>query len=170
MKTEIKASDLRVWNYIMIKTSNDKGIYQVQNIGGYKRIFKSKEDEELYNDIEKALKSKKIAEWHDEMLFGICGGARTGERIIESKLKGIPITEEWLLKCGFKYMDVWLHDEGMLFVWQKDNFSIAEHKGLYYYSFTSSDNYSYLIGVGIEYIHELQNLYYSLTKTELECH
>ncbi len=91
----------------------------------------------------------------------------------------IPLTEEWLLRFGFKkeekspsknhgnYYSVWLMD-------YKYSFSYAafrEDWG-FYHSYTDAlkdeDNDKFdFISCGIKYVHELQNLYYSLSQDEL---
>lgn len=71
-------------------------------------------------------------------------------------LKGIPITEEWLSKFSFKK-----NNEGD---WNKDGFKLSNkytHDGTYEFDC----NY---ISVNILYVHQLQNLYFALTNTELE--
>lgn len=78
----------------------------------------------------------------------------TGEENIDS-WKPIPLTEEWLLKFGFKY-----NKKEMGFL--KDNFHI-EVRGygcpvFVYPTFHLTD---------IKHVHQLQNLYFSLTGEEL---
>jgi len=69
-------------------------------------------------------------------------------------LQPIPITEEWLLKFGFEEQDRVFHNQ------------IALYKGNecfnYNASFFEHDNF-----VSIEYVHQLQNLYFALTGEEL---
>lgn len=79
-------------------------------------------------------------------------------------LHPIPITEEALVKMGF----------------EKDNYGGFKHKNLFSsfikrpdYTF-KSENVFYFLKVGddkdepeIKYVHQLQNLYYALTQTEL---
>jgi hypothetical protein len=76
-----------------------------------------------------------------------------------SELEPIPLTEEWLLKFGFKW-------KGLI------------AKGRYLTLFTPcgkalvfKDNYFIFSGVTIEiqikYVHQLQNLYFALTGEEL---
>jgi hypothetical protein len=70
-------------------------------------------------------------------------------------IKPIPLTEEWLLKFGFlKNLTSWTN-------WEKPNNTkevrlIIQGKYLFYN------------GRIIEHVHQLQNLYYSLTGEELE--
>lgn len=69
----------------------------------------------------------------------------------------IPLTEEWLLKFGFE------KDEDEEGTWYNQ---IALYEGNkcfnYNASFFEHDNF-----VSIEYVHQLQNLYYALTGLEL---
>lgn len=76
-------------------------------------------------------------------------------------LHAIPITEEWLIKFGFISMD----DDGL---WEAENeelFRIQEP--------TLEEGHicawnTYDVGEPIEFVHQLQNLYFALTGTELE--
>lgn len=67
----------------------------------------------------------------------------------------IPLTEEWLLKFGF------------IKVMEKGNYITYSNKtkriGMY-------KNYCIMRGHGVtfNYVHQLQNLYFALTRTELE--
>ena len=68
----------------------------------------------------------------------------------------IPITEEWLLKFGFeKQTDV------CGFKWHKGNFYILQVGKNSFYC-------DYSLVFAIDYIHQLQNLYFALTQKELE--
>ena len=69
----------------------------------------------------------------------------------------IPLTEEWLLKLGFS-------DSFTEF--KINNFVIAKDNDLFYYQF---ENYQVEIpDVKLQYVHQLQNLYFALTGEELE--
>ena len=66
----------------------------------------------------------------------------------------IPLTEEWLLKMGFEIVwDIWFF-KGFQ-IWQEDNnfFFELRDRGV-------MDRH-------IEYLHQLQNLYFALTNEEL---
>lgn len=73
------------------------------------------------------------------------------------KLRGIPLTEDWLLKFGFEKID-----NGSYPVFHKDNFyfELVNHKKI---GFIFPKYWS----IKIEYVHQLQNLYYALTGQEL---
>jgi len=86
-------------------------------------------------------------------------------------MEGIPITEEWLLKLGFKKWDSGdncyikkYHAQGELIVfnWLTLAAQASDVKeGEYYFMFHN------LIHI-IKYVHQLQNLYFALTGNELE--
>jgi len=72
----------------------------------------------------------------------------------------IPITEEWLLKLGFRIKHKYgnlnvLHSPCEMFYFELRDFSIKNYSG-------GRDI------IKIKSVHQLQNLYYSLTGTELE--
>jgi hypothetical protein len=70
----------------------------------------------------------------------------------------IPLTEEWLLKLGFQK----LYDNYYLLY-------VGSFKINYYYNFSGS-TWKFMLEeelLDIKSVHELQNLYYSLTKKEL---
>ncbi len=75
-----------------------------------------------------------------------------------SELYGIPITEEILLKCGF----VRCHDKEYKYSFNEDNCLIlSPYKGKYIMCDID-------ISVVVKYLHQLQNLFYSLTQKELK--
>lgn len=77
----------------------------------------------------------------------------TTETSTNTKYKPIPLTEEWLLKCGFEYCDTvtpkayWLNG---VCIEKVDSMFIE---------------FSY--GIVLKYLHQLQNLYFALTGEEL---
>ena len=79
-------------------------------------------------------------------------------RIVEKEgfcfLEPIPITEEWLAKFGFKMFYGW--DDEVIYI--KGEVELVECSSYYEYDLTFK----------IEYIHQLQNLYYALTNEELK--
>lgn len=161
----IQVNELRIGNCVMIKRSNDKGIYRVKNIGGFQRIFDSKEDEILFNSsIEKQIKSKKTAQFHDEMLVGISGLNRDGERIIESKLKPIKLTEELLLKCGFKEIK---NEPRKWFKIKTKKRGVSLDICFSSKRIVLNNGYDFVDLLYIKYLHQLQNLYFALTNEEL---
>lgn len=150
----IKANELRIYNLVMVK--GDAGIYSIEGIDGWVRIFASKEDERLYNlPLDEQIKSKKTANYHDERLVRLSGGARNGEKYPENKLKPIQLSGELLEKCGFKKVSELIFDH-------KDGHTIRYMVDRYWYYVKITGNLC-----SIEYLHQLQNLYFALTGNEL---
>ena len=94
-------------------------------------------------------------------------------------VKPIQLTEEWLIKFGFKLLR---KDEfndytqtvygKSIIVGDEDN----SEKLVIYLPFNKceigeynpkNDDYSYVLNIDIDYVHQVQNLFYSLTNTEL---
>ncbi len=73
----------------------------------------------------------------------------------EGKLdfKPIPLTEEWLVKFGFKKLRDELYTQNNIEVWHKDS-------GFYHTEMN--------VGLNLDYVHQLQNLYFALTGEELK--
>ena len=72
----------------------------------------------------------------------------------------IPITEEWLLKFGFKQWGSYKH------LWKLKGvhgFTITTVRGAF-----DLNEYCFYRVNSIEYVHQLQNLYFALTGNELE--
>lgn len=72
-----------------------------------------------------------------------------------SILEPIPLTEEWLVKFGFEKKGI---NTPKWRFWKID--LVEDEKGIY--SFDESRIY-----IDIEYVHQLQNLFYALTNEEL---
>ena len=72
------------------------------------------------------------------------------------RTKEIPLTEEWLVKFGFETDHI---------EWWNGIICLGIFKdGLYY---LPTDQISFRIGKEIEYVHQLQNLYFAITGEEL---
>ena len=69
----------------------------------------------------------------------------------------IPLTEEWLIKFGFRVMDSWL-------LYYKGSFEIEPLREGFLFSQYENDL------LNIKYVHQLQNLYFTLTGEELSLH
>jgi len=74
-------------------------------------------------------------------------------------IKGIPLTEEWLLKFGFKKTKMKGNKNLMEFI--KGNFIIYLYEEIEVY-------FSIWDDITLKYVHQLQNLYFALTGEELE--
>ncbi len=93
--------------------------------------------------------------------------------------KPIPLTEEWLLKFGFGFTDYEIEDDffeedaGLLM----RQFSKHYHDEIYHDLTLNSDNFNefgirtsfaeVVLNGNCKYVHQLQNLYFALTGTEL---
>jgi hypothetical protein len=67
-------------------------------------------------------------------------------------IQSIPLTEEWLVKCGLT------KNNG--YPYKFLNGFIKIRNGVYFYKY-------YHLDIELKYVHQLQNLYFSLTQTEL---
>jgi hypothetical protein len=96
-----------------------------------------------------------------------------------SHVRGILLTEEWFLKSGFEIKPTRsFHKTPIYFRSDMDSdycFSYADFRDDYgfYIEYTDSpfksDDYKlYPISFGIKYVHQLQNLYFSVVGAELE--
>jgi hypothetical protein len=109
-------------------------------IGNFVKTWKGIEE------IESISKDSIIWTFHPE-----CSTTRAPEEI-----KPIPLTEEWLLKFGFKLI---IHIHGYSF-WSLKNCNIKIYDGkTEYYGYTVSH---------VKSVHSLQNLYFALTGKELK--
>lgn len=71
--------------------------------------------------------------------------------------KPIPLTEEILLKCGFR------KSKSGMYLFDKFSFDLSD------FEFGVESDYYYLtISENLKYLHQLQNLYFALTGQELE--
>jgi len=73
----------------------------------------------------------------------------------------IQLTEEWLVRLGFNYGGIWIELMGLMSCGR-----ILQHKGMGAKSTAFYINEQFI--ANIQYLHELQNLYFALTGTELE--
>lgn len=77
----------------------------------------------------------------------------------------IPLTEEWLIKMGYERRGpIWFHPTTVLHeIWNR-----AKLGGEHYIAGRMEPDYFLGISEQIKYVHQLQNLYLSLTGKELE--
>lgn len=76
------------------------------------------------------------------------------------KAEPIPLTEEWLLRLGFEKhsLNPYWFNKGIICI------SIVHKVEL-----ISWDRQIFKLDIEINHVHQLQNLYFALTNTELEC-
>jgi hypothetical protein len=95
-------------------------------------------------------------------------GKRSGEkndwiRALGDSLKPIPITEEWLIKCGF--------EKGPAY--EPEGITYKKRIGISPVAISTTERYRYLwideklIHHNHQHVHQLQNLYFALTGEEL---
>ena len=164
----VNAKELRVDNFVKCKKSNDAGYYRVSEIGGWIRRWDKKKKDESFID---------------ERLIKINGGARDGETYGESDLKPIQLTPEILVACGFRYgktdgitsfEDSNNDPDGVTHYWDKGikrtelidshNISLVKWGKQEYFTFQLERGF---YRQRIKYLHQLQNLYFTLSGEEL---
>lgn len=94
-----------------------------------------------------------------------CRECTTGNFVLNGKYKPILLTEQWLLKFGFERVTPTENGYDNDCAYELKNFGrIALKNG-----FLITDQYYFLDGLdfNLKHVHELQNLYYALTKQEL---
>ena len=92
----------------------------------------------------------------DKSISGESTEAKYGAGFIEGQFSGIPLTEEWLLKFGFRRHDECSFDLGD-YTFKLNTFNLWDY----------CHDEEYLIAAGIKHVHSLQNLYFALTGEEL---
>lgn len=146
----MKAEELRLYNYVGCKISNDKGVYQVIA----------------------------FPEWTTESERPITINRCPKETMPISKVKPIPLTEEWLEKFGFRYseplkMHVLYNNPATC---EPDDYedSVYHNVDFFYngecFGFEVSNEWGEngnLMMSKIKHVHQLQNLYFALTGEEL---
>jgi hypothetical protein len=81
----------------------------------------------------------------------------------EMILKGIPINEEWLVKMGFAKNDLLFNIVINAYEFEID---LAYETSLFFR--LKKYNNGWIEIFNIQYVHQLQNLIYAITQTELE--
>jgi hypothetical protein len=99
------------------------------------------------------LEIKSIEYWKDSDYIIIFDG-----NIIENlkKLKPITLTEDWLIKFGFEDRNDYWKKKKVKMVWSSRIIKTGERLGIRH------EKYDH-----IQYVHQLQNLYFALTGNEL---
>lgn len=78
-------------------------------------------------------------------------------------MTGIPLTEEWLIKFGF----IIEGSELSVCLFKGSLFGISKRENKYFLSSASTHCTTLYTSIEIKYVHQLQNLYFSLTGEEL---
>lgn len=80
------------------------------------------------------------------------------------EFEGIPLTEEWLLKFGFEKTHLF---DTVLYI-SNTNFHISFNNSIYQLNYKENPKSQWLpVCKDLKYIHQLQNLYFTLTGEEL---
>ena len=91
-----------------------------------------------------------------------------GDRLFKD-VEGIPLTEEWLLKFGFKVDNRFAVKQYRIDGDKYHSLNMVSHKINYWSPIIRCDSQKQVFELyGINYIHQLQNLYFALTGTELK--
>lgn len=144
----MKAQELRIGNLILV---NDKQV-EVENMSEYGINGNS---------------------WSDTHYGNTTGGFDWDYELKKDRIEGIPLTEEWLIKFGFIKGVEYQSFRGPYYFVSKEkepigNVKYTELSGNY---FIKDSLFDFRYGchfTEIKYVHHLQNLYFSLTGTELE--
>jgi hypothetical protein len=85
--------------------------------------------------------------------------AKNGGAAYPNEIKPIPLTEEWLIKFGFELCDNTKYN-----IWSNEHFVITDilMQGDSFLWFIKEDE-----SLNLNYVHQLQNLYFALTCEEL---
>ena len=123
------------------------------------------------NDILTELKQVKGVDWGGDSIF-IEYYSQDGSQypINKKHFKPIPLTEEWLVKFGFKIDEYKGFDRGSHnVVYSIGSFNIAiEDDNFYLWFEVDEDNWYNVKSVKVDFVHQLQNLYFALTQEELK--
>jgi len=84
--------------------------------------------------------------------------------LADSMINPIPLTEEWLIKFGFEYSEHYLNWQKIKPLDRRLGFHFGESGRIIF--MRESDNY-HGISIEVEYVHQFQNLVFSLTGEEL---
>lgn len=87
-------------------------------------------------------------------------------QIIYTEIQPIPLTEEWLLKLGFIKCSDYMSEDHDYYYPDLDGLWISADK--LEVELLASDPYeSFKLPLKVQYVHQLQNLYFALTGEEL---
>lgn len=136
-------------------------------IGNYIQLYRKSEDKEMTSHRVKSI-------YFDNVLNCYCVELEGGFIVnIEKGIEPIPLTEEILLKCGFEECTDYYFDGKSMFFY--DIHKSLENSEFYIY-FNENNKICLSImeeediiskSLNIQYLHQLQNLYFALTNEEL---
>jgi hypothetical protein len=147
----INARELRIGNLVMVKEKVISSTMRKVIEGHVVSSF----------DIDQIVKVHTISDLLNEQHADNISGDIWG--IEYENCNGIPLTEEWLIKFGFiKISEISFH----MPINEHKYFTMVYSKNAKKYTFPYTHGIDTLIS--FEYVHQLQNLYFALTGTELE--
>lgn len=107
----------------------------------------------------------RIAAIHKEGLIKLEEDDKTYEKFIYPELIPIPLTEEILLKCGFK-KEIIPRALGIHNIYYNGTITIHQREAFEWGVYDESDEYT--VNIELQSLHQLMNLYFALTGKELE--
>jgi hypothetical protein len=142
----MKASELRIGNFVTLSEKQRQELWYNQ-IHAQKEFFVVKT---IYSDNDISI------EVDDEIID-----------ISENDVEPIPLTEEWLLKFGFikEYNDDERENRDCFYLNNSDDSFYINYDISYNGWYLGASTYGFL--KSFEHVHQLQNLYFALTNTEL---
>jgi len=145
----LKANELRIGNLVGLEDSEWNGFNQ------FFEFMENSEVKSFLDDRNKCAIVKTIAEEVELMAYGV-----DLDFYSYKEIQPIPLTEDWLIRFGFKWsvFHQAIHKEGF-------DFDLNESSWGGY--FLSTFKRGIHIGETIQHVHQLQNLYFALTGTEL---
>lgn len=144
----IKINGLRIGNYIF---DDDGSIAKVIGFKPYEHSVRCDEEEgcDILIDI-----------------HGADGKIRSGYAVESTSVSPIPLTHEWLQRCGWATLSDEYDD---IKVWSKSLIEIALKDGKFHLHTSCTDPYyNQCIEEPIIFLHQLQNLYFALTGEEIQ--
>lgn len=85
----------------------------------------------------------------------VCKFGKKYYKILNEMISPVALTEEWLIKFRFERVE-----ESLQIVYHKDFISVYKQDNIFWYDLQNST-------IEIQYVHQLQNLYFTLTNIEL---
>jgi len=82
-------------------------------------------------------------------------------------LKPIPLTEEWLLKFGFKHQNKYDLESNLYSKKLKSEYYFTIYSKTETLDFKTFHPINFVFDIKIDFVHQLQNLYFALTGEEL---
>lgn len=137
----IQANELRIGNYVGYKFQSEPDIFSVEKVGYIQWV----EDDTGWSIgfSNPTNPNKKEYDWLDE-------------------ISGIPLTEEWLLKFGFKK-----EIRSSIATSVKDVYNWS-YNGMWIIKFNEAEGYcNYQSSIIVRYVHELQNAHFIFYREEL---